>query len=86
MVSKKKILIRIAITFFAILTIDYIRYQALDILAVGFGDNTTKDIEPHVQWALEAAISETRYWTIQSRLQRTTGSCDRNLIRACLNG
>jgi hypothetical protein len=31
--------------------------HAPDVLAVGFGDNTTKGIEPHAQWALEAAKS-----------------------------
>ncbi len=35
----------------------YREVHAPDVLAVGFGDNTTKGIEPHIQWALEAAKS-----------------------------
>ncbi len=38
----------------------YREVHAPDVLAVGFGDNTTKGIEPHVQWALEAAKSENK--------------------------
>jgi hypothetical protein len=31
-----------------------------NVLAVGFSENTTKGIEPHVQWALEAAKSNNK--------------------------
>ena len=33
----------------------YREVHAPDVVAVGFGENTTKGIEPHIQWALEAA-------------------------------
>ncbi len=33
----------------------YIDVHASDVLAVGFGDNTTKGIELETKWALEAA-------------------------------
>jgi hypothetical protein len=31
-----------------------------DVLAVGFSENTTKGIDPHVQWALETAKSDNK--------------------------
>ncbi|HYF99641.1 MAG TPA: hypothetical protein VD815_06085 [Candidatus Saccharimonadales bacterium] len=31
-----------------------------DVLAVGFSENTTKGIDPHVQWALETAKSNNK--------------------------